>query len=192
MSSARHNSDWQSIAQLSANQPFVLLIKNAHIVLPWETSNERKLPAMNYLFWVNNVNTKTTCENCSRLTIETLELRQNSSWLFYIIFQYYKNIVKIFAKIWLYTCYIEMLIECIQNPLGNTVIWDGYWPFFAAIMVGWGEEKWILRHHPANICLYQVNSRNTRKMCEICLTFIVNFEHNSHLFLVFLLLNLNK
>ena len=119
MSSARHNSDWQSIAQLSANQPFVLLIKNAHIVLPWETSNERKLPAMNYLFRVNNVNTKTTCENCSRLTIETLELRRNSSWLFYIIFQYYKNIVKIFAKIWLYTCYIEMLIECIQNPLGT-------------------------------------------------------------------------
>lgn len=132
MSSARHNSDWQSITQLSANQPFILLIKNAHIVLPWETSNERKLPAMNYLFWVNNVNTKTTCENFSRLTTETLELRRNSSWLFYIIFQYYKNIVKIFAKIWLYTCYIEMLIECIQNPLGNTVIWDGYWPFFCS------------------------------------------------------------
>ena len=56
----------------------------------------------------------------------------------------------------------------------------------------------------ANIYLFQVNNRNNRKSCEICskLTiktpeqrqwsrsgvFIVNFEHNSHLFLVFLLL----
>ena len=48
---------------------------------------------------------------------------------------------------------------------------------------------------PANIYLFEVNNRNTRKMCEICskLTiktperrpsgvFIVNFEHISHLF----------
>ena len=53
--------------------------------------------------------------------------------------------------------------------------------------------------------LFKVNNRNTRKKCEICskLTiktperrrsgvFIVNFEHISHLFLVFLLLTLNK
>ena len=62
--------------------------------------------------------------------------------------------------------------------------------------------------YPANIYLFKVNNRNSRKRCEICskLTiktsewrhsrpfriFIVNVEHISHLFLVFLFLNLNK
>ena len=61
---------------------------------------------------------------------------------------------------------------------------------------------------PANIYLFKVNNKNTRKRCEICskLTiktperrqwrrsgvFIVNFEHISHLVLVFLLLTSNK
>ena len=61
---------------------------------------------------------------------------------------------------------------------------------------------------PSGICLLKVNNRNTRTRCEICskLTintperrqwrrsgvFIVNFEHISHLVLVFLLLTLNK
>ena len=61
---------------------------------------------------------------------------------------------------------------------------------------------------PANIYLFKVNNRNTRKRCGICseLTiktrerchgrrsgaFIGNFEHIPNLFLVFLLLNLNK
>ena len=61
---------------------------------------------------------------------------------------------------------------------------------------------------PAGIYLFKVNSRNTRKRCEICskLTintperrqwrrsgvFIVNFEHISHLVLVFLLLTLSR
>ena len=58
---------------------------------------------------------------------------------------------------------------------------------------------------PANICLFKVKNKNIRKRCEICskLTtktrywhcsgiFIVNFEHISHLFGVFLLLTLNK
>ena len=59
-----------------------------------------------------------------------------------------------------------------------------------------------------NIYFFKVHNRNTRKRCEICskLTvktperhhwgrsgaFIVNFEHIPHLFLVFLLLTLNK
>ena len=57
-------------------------------------------------------------------------------------------------------------------------------------------------HRPPNIYLFKVNYRNKRKRCEICLkltiktlerrqrrygVFIVNFEHISHLFLVFLL-----
>ena len=62
--------------------------------------------------------------------------------------------------------------------------------------------------NPANIYLLKVNNRNTRKRYEICLkltikaperrqwrrsgAFIVNFEDNSHLSLLFLLLTLNK
>ena len=57
---------------------------------------------------------------------------------------------------------------------------------------------------PANMYLFKVNNRNTKKKCEICsnLTikipeccssvFIVNFEHILHLLLVFLLLTLKK
>ena len=62
-------------------------------------------------------------------------------------------------------------------------------------------------HYPAGIYLLKVNNRNSRTRCEICskLTiktpkqrqwcrsgvFVVNFEHISHLVLVFLLLALN-
>ena len=62
--------------------------------------------------------------------------------------------------------------------------------------------------YTANIYLFKFNNRSTKKSCEIRseLTiktperrqwrrsgvFIVNFEHISQLFLVFLLLNLNK
>ena len=63
-------------------------------------------------------------------------------------------------------------------------------------------------NYPAGIYLFKVNNRNTRTRCEICskLTintlerrqwrrsgvFIVNFEHISHLVLVFLLLTLSR
>ena len=68
-------------------------------------------------------------------------------------------------------------------------------------------NKTRITHYPTNIYLLKVNNRNSRKRCEICskLTiktrerrrrrsgvFIVNFEHVSHLFLLFLLLTLNK
>ena len=63
---------------------------------------------------------------------------------------------------------------------------------------------------PENIYIFEVNNRNTGKRCEIFSkvtintpeqlhlrdvlsgVFIVNFEHISHLFPVFLLLTLNK
>ena len=64
-----------------------------------------------------------------------------------------------------------------------------------------------INNNPAGICLLKVNNRSTRTRCEICskLTiktperhqwrrsgvFVVNFEHISHLVLVFLLLTLN-
>ena len=62
--------------------------------------------------------------------------------------------------------------------------------------------------YPVNIYLLKVNNRNIRKRCEMCSKlviwtpkqrqwrrsgdFIVNFEHISHFFLVFLLLILTK
>ena len=65
-----------------------------------------------------------------------------------------------------------------------------------------------LHHDPAGYYMFKDNNRNTKTRCEICseLTmntperrhwrrsgvFIVNFEHISHLALVFLLLNLSK
>ena len=62
--------------------------------------------------------------------------------------------------------------------------------------------------YPTNTYLLKVNKRNIRKRYKICLkltiktperhewrrsgVFIVNFKHNSYVFLVFLLLALNK
>ena len=61
--------------------------------------------------------------------------------------------------------------------------------------------------YPANIYLFKVNHRNTRKRCKICSKLIIktlqqpqegrsgvfiDFELTSHLFLVFLLLTLSK
>ena len=46
---------------------------------------------------------------------------------------------------------------------------------------------------PACNCMFKVNNRNTRIRCEICSKLRIknNFEHVSHLVLVFLLLTLN-
>ena len=61
---------------------------------------------------------------------------------------------------------------------------------------------------PVGIYMFQVNNRNTRTRCEICSklliktserrhwrrsgVFIVKFEHDSHLVVVFLLLTLRR
>ena len=65
----------------------------------------------------------------------------------------------------------------------------------------------LLKTFPSWHLLVQINSRNTRRRCKICLKlaikpkwrhwrrsdiFIVNLEHIPHLFPVFLLLTLNK
>ena len=66
----------------------------------------------------------------------------------------------------------------------------------------------LLRYYPVGNYILKVNNRNTRARCEICskLTiktperdywrrsgvFIVNFEHISHLVLVFLLLTFSR
>ena len=63
----------------------------------------------------------------------------------------------------------------------------------------------MMSTYPAGNCMFEDNNRNTRTTCEICskLTkktserrhfdgFVVNFEHISHLILVFLLLILSR
>ena len=70
------------------------------------------------------------------------------------------------------------------------------------------SSKRYLQAPPANISLFKVKKRNTRKRCEICLmltikapkrrqwlrsgVFIANFERILHFFLVFILLTLSR
>ena len=89
----------------------------------------------------------------------------------------------------------------VPNSVTNLNFGLSYPPVWirVSLIIGYMFEK-----YPANIYLFEVNYKNTRKRCKICskLTiktperrqwrrsdvFIVNFEHISHLFLVFLLL----
>ena len=66
-----------------------------------------------------------------------------------------------------------------------------------------GNNIYTRKTSPTNIYLFIVNNSNIRKKCEICsklriktpeqgfTVFIINFEHISHFFLVFVL-TLNK
>ena len=96
------------------------------------------------------------------------------------------------------------------NLIGNTI--SGSSKSFEHDLQKLGGKKspkmfktWLLL---ANIYLFKINYRNTRKRCKICSkltiktlerchwrrfgSFIVNFEHILHLLLVFPLLTLNK
>ena len=50
----------------------------------------------------------------------------------------------------------------------------------------------LMRTTPAGNYMFKVNNRKTRTKSEICSKLIVNFEHISHLVLVFLLLTLSR
>ena len=78
-----------------------------------------------------------------------------------------------------------------------------YYSPFVLVITKSARNKHVI---PAGIYLLKFNNRNTSKSCEICLKltikipeqrrrrsgiFIANFEHISHLVLVFLLLTLN-
>ena len=83
------------------------------------------------------------------------------------------------------------------------VAWKNFWPEFLWDIETGSDQFNSFRANLANSYLFKVNKGNIRKRCEIYskLTikapercsdvFIVNFEHISHVFLVFLLLNLN-
>ena len=77
-----------------------------------------------------------------------------------------------------------------------------------ATLLFFGEMIVNTLFYPANIHVFKINNRNTRKRCEICselavktperrnwrcsAVFIVNFEYISLLLLVFLLRTFNK
>ena len=95
-------------------------------------------------------------------------------------------------------CFSDVFRGCRKR----LVAWNGF--IISPITLG----HYTLKTGPAGMYLFKVNSRNNRKACEICskLTiktpepcqwrcfglFIVNFEHISHLFIVYLFLTLNK
>ena len=94
-------------------------------------------------------------------------------------------------------------VRTIENKISKNL-----GPLYKAKKINAEALKCFFYTHPAGIYLFKVNNRNTRTRCEICskLTintperrhwrrsgvFIVNFEHISHLVLVFLLLTLSR
>ena len=63
---------------------------------------------------------------------------------------------------------------------------------FKIIVTSFHKNKWENVNFPAGNYMFRVNNRDTRARCEICSgILIVNFEHISHLLLVFLLLTLS-
>ena len=55
-------------------------------------------PAGMYLFKVNNRNTRTICDICSKLTIKTLEWRRRRSGVFIVNFEQILDIIKVFLS----------------------------------------------------------------------------------------------
>ena len=108
---------------------------------------------------------------CSQLTIEILE--QGVKYVFIVNFEHISHLVLVF---------LLLFTEEILN--GKLVCYFPFIPRFCNIIVA-KEEK---RHNiPANIYLFKVNNRNTRKRFEMCSKSTI-----SHLLLVFLLITLNK
>ena len=64
-------------------------------------SRQMELPGVhytagNYMFKVNNRNTRTRCEICSKLTIKTPERRQRRSGVFIVNFEHISHLVLVF------------------------------------------------------------------------------------------------
>ena len=91
----------------------------------------------------------------------------------------------------------EIVIYTWQAQLLKMTVHFGNVPGHKPDSYFWEVRSWGFSGAAANIYLLKVNNTNTKKRCKIrhgrySDAFIVNFEHSSHLFLVFLLLTLNK
>ena len=63
----------------------------------WAENENELYPAGNYMFKINNRNTKTRCEICSNLTLKTPEQRQlGRSGFFFVNFEHLLNLVLVF------------------------------------------------------------------------------------------------
>ena len=103
----------------------------------------------------------------------------------------------------------EILVSLLYQSIFEDCFSKSVFKHSAKILCKQKVYLWLrgLGNFPANIYLYKGTDRNTRKRCDICFKvnnknfrttwrcsggFTVNFEHISQLFLLFLLLTLNK
>ena len=74
------------------------------------------------------------------------------------------------------------LVDCVKTIMPRALT-EKFVAFVTA-----NSRSNVAKHYPVGIYLLKVNNRNTRRRFGV---FIVNFEHMSHLVLVFVLLTLN-
>ena len=134
-----------------------------------------------------------------------------------------KTLAKLQLEIWSPHRSLGPRILGLWGVLGphRVLVFIGFWVLieFWILIGSWVLIRWYVllgswvpffryaNYFPANIFLFKVNNRNTRKKCETCskltiktpeldhwrrCVFIVNFGYISHLFLIFLLLTLIK
>ena len=60
---------------------------------------EKQLPVGIYIFKVNNRNTKTRCEICSKLTVKTSEQRQRHFGVFIVNSEHISHLVVVFLSV---------------------------------------------------------------------------------------------
>ena len=144
---------------------------------------------------VNNINTRKRCKICSKLTIKTPERRQwHRSCVFIVNFE---HISHVFSRVSIVN-FKQVNVSWVENS--NLQVLE--------LALELKIVCFVVSVNPVNIYLFKFNNRNTRKWreifskftikiserrqgCRSCV-FIVNFEHISRLFLLFLLLNLNE
>ena len=85
-------------------------------------STPRTYPAGNYIFKVNNRNTITRCEICSKLTIKTPERRRRRSCVFSLNFEHISHLVLMFLLLTLSKYFTQRRIQSI-NFLCKVIEW---------------------------------------------------------------------
>ena len=95
-------------------------------------------PAGNYMFKVNNKNTRTSCEICSKLTIKTPERWR--SGVFIVNFEHVSHLVQLFSLLTLRRQMPAGLIKCQRfcrsaTDDGNIINWEPSYENYQMLMV---------------------------------------------------------
>ena len=146
----------------------------------------KSFPANIYLFKVNNRNTWKRSEICSKLTIKTLDLLQWHHWQIGVL-KLTQNVFRITIK---------------KPSIFIVDFQDISYLFQVFLLLTLNRLVFSRQPNEANIYLFRVNNRKVRKRFQKCSKLaiklperrhwrrsgvcIVNFEHISYLFLVFL------